>query len=102
GAVLLSPAASSAPAANPKLFAQVGKPMPNNDDFYIALSTTQGGPALSTIPAGTYDTQVDDYSTIHNFDLKNPGGTTIKSTMIGSEEHTTWTNLNLTAGSYSY
>jgi hypothetical protein len=105
GAVLLSPAASGAPAANPKLFACVGS-MDNADAFLIHLSATADTScmtsSITSIPAGTYDIQVDDYASLHNFHLTDPNGGTVNMTTVDGVEHTTWTNVKLSAGTYGY
>lgn len=51
-----------------KLVANVGQ----NDAFIISLRTASGG-SVDDLPAGTYEIEVNDHSTIHNFNLNGPG-----------------------------
>src|SRR5215210_324146 len=59
--------ALGAPAADAKLFATVGP------GASISL-VTAGGAAVTHLDPGTYDIEIDDRSTAHNFHLFGPGG----------------------------
>jgi plastocyanin len=67
GAVFASP--NAALAQTNRLVADVGQ----NDAFIITLRTASGG-SVDNIPAGTYEVEVHDHSTMHNFRLSGPGG----------------------------
>jgi plastocyanin len=67
-AVFASPNAALAQTPN-RLVAEVGL----NDAFVISLRTASGG-SVDNIPAGTYEIEVRDHSTMHNFHLTGPGG----------------------------
>lgn len=60
-----SPAAAF---AQTKLIANVGL----NDAFVISL-TTESGATVRDVPAGSYEIEVRDHSTMHNFRLSGPG-----------------------------
>jgi plastocyanin len=60
-----SPAAAF---AQTKLIANVGL----NDAFTISLTTESGG-SVRDIPAGAYEIEVRDHSSMHNFRLSGPG-----------------------------
>jgi hypothetical protein len=99
-AALLVIAASgpNAAAANPKLFAEVGTQA--NPETPSITFKDAGGNAVTSIPAGTYDVQVDDWATTHNFDL-TMGTTVIFKTSIEMAEHTTKT-VTFSAGNYHF
>lgn len=94
-------AALGAPAhatGNPKLFAEVGTQADANA-FSISFKDSEGHP-VSRLAAGSYDIQIDDWASIHNFDLKQ-GANTVFSTSIDGTQHTTST-FALGSGSYSF
>src|SRR5581483_8386062 len=80
---------------NPKLFATVGL------GYTITLKDAGGGDVTS-IPAGTYDIEVTDSSSLHDFDLKQPDGTTLDATDIGGTGTVTWTDVVLAPGTWTY
>jgi plastocyanin len=94
GAVLASPTAAFGQAPN-RLVAEVGL----NDAFIISLRTASGG-SVDNIPAGTYEIEVRDHSTMHNFHLTGPGGVnqTTTEAFVGT---VTWT-VNLQDGRYTF
>lgn len=94
GAVLASPTAAFGQAPN-RLVAEVGL----NDAFVITLRTASGG-SVDNIPAGAYEIEVRDHSTMHNFRLSGPGGVNQATTeaFVGT---VTWT-VNLQDGRYTF
>lgn len=82
-------------AANPELFATVGP------GYTITLKDS-GGNDVTSVPAGTYDIEVTDSSSLHNFDLKQPDGTTVHATDVAGTGTVTWTNVDLSPGTWSY
>jgi plastocyanin len=66
GAVFASPTAAF--AQTQRLVANVGQ----GDAFIISLRTASGG-SVDNIPAGTYEIEVNDHSSMHNFHLTGPG-----------------------------
>jgi plastocyanin len=94
GAVLASPTAAFGQAPS-RLVAEVGL----NDAFIISLRTASGG-SVDNIPAGTYEIEVRDHSTMHNFHLTGPGGLnqTTTEAFVGT---VTWT-VNLQDGRYTF
>ena len=93
-AVLVSPTAAFGQAPN-RLIAEVGL----NDAFVITLRTASGG-SVDNIPAGAYEIEVRDHSTMHNFRLSGPGGVNQATTeaFVGT---VTWT-VNLQDGRYTF
>jgi plastocyanin len=83
GVLLVSPGAAPAQPAN-TLIATVGV----NDAFTISLTTSTGAPVTDT-PAGTYEIQVRDASSVHNFHLQGPGVN--QATDVGFVGNATWT-----------
>jgi plastocyanin len=67
----VSPAAAF---AQTKLIAEVGL----NDAFQISLRT-EGGAAVTDLPAGAYDIEIRDHSDLHNFHLRGPGGVDVST-----------------------
>jgi plastocyanin len=94
GAVLVSPTSAFGQAPN-RLIAEVGL----NDAFVITLRTASGG-SVDNIPAGAYEIEVRDHSTMHNFRLSGPGGVNQATTeaFVGT---VTWT-VNLQDGRYTF
>jgi plastocyanin len=81
--------------AQTKLIANVGQ----NDAFTISLRTASGG-SVDNIPAGTYEIEVNDHSSMHNFHLSGPGGVNMLTTeaFVGK---VTWT-VTLVDGRYTF
>lgn len=78
-----------------RLIAEVGL----NDAFVISLRTASGG-SVDNIPAGAYEIEVRDHSTMHNFHLSGPGGVNQATTeaFVGT---VTWT-VTLQDGRYTF
>src|ERR687897_3051111 len=78
-----------------RLIAEVGL----NDAFVISLRTASGG-SVDNIPAGAYEIEVRDHSTMHNFRLSGPGGVNQATTeaFVGT---VTWT-VTLQDGRYTF
>ena len=68
-----------------------------NDGTNITL--TMNGTRVTHLTAGTYEIQVHDNSTFHNFHLNGPG--VDQSTEIDYEGHATWT-VTFTDGVYKF
>jgi plastocyanin len=86
-----SPAAG---LAQTRLIANVGQ----NDTFTISLRTASGG-SVDSIPAGTYEIEVNDHSGMHNFHLSGPGvDRRTTEAFVGRE---TWT-VTLQDGRYTF
>ena len=66
--------------------------------FDISL-TTQNGEAVTTLAPGTYELELEDLSSAHNFHLTGPGVDV--STGVG-EEGTQNTSITVATGSYSF
>jgi hypothetical protein len=79
------------------LEATVGSPSALNA-YAISLRDSTGAPVTHLDP-GTYTVIVQDYATLHNFDLTGPGVS--KATDIDGTGDTTWT-INVTNGTYRY
>jgi hypothetical protein len=62
--------------------------------------TNENGALVTTLPPGSYDIDVTDSTTEHNFHLTGPGGIE-ESTTIGGQESVTW-QLTLAVGDYHY
>ena len=67
--------------------------------FVISL-TTDTGEALGTLAPGSYELEVEDLASIHNFHLTGPGGVEVE-TSVG-EEGTESFQLELEAGTYTF
>lgn len=96
GAVLLArPAGAQTQAVDGTITGQVGDSGSGANDFVISLST-------SSLPAaGTYEFDITDYATIHNFDLLAPGGASVDKTSIAGTGTATWT-VALSPGVYTF
>jgi plastocyanin len=80
--------------AQTKLIANVGL----NDAFTISLRTATGG-SVDNIPAGAYEIEVHDHSSMHNFHLTGPGvNMSTTEGFVGTE---TWT-VTLQDGRYTF
>jgi plastocyanin len=66
----------------------------NGNAFSISLSS-------STVPAGTYEFNITDYATLHNFDLLGPNNASIDKTTIAGTGSVVWT-VTLSPGVYTY
>jgi plastocyanin len=72
-----------------------------------SVGTSGNGNALSislsasTVPAGTYEFDITDYATIHNFDLLGPDNVSIHMTTIAGTGSVVWT-VTLSPGIYTY
>ena len=67
--------------------------------FEISL-TTETRQAVGTLPPGSYELQVDDKSSAHNFHLTGPGGVDV-STSVG-DSGTESFQLDLEPGTYTF
>jgi plastocyanin len=67
--------------------------------FTITLTTADGAP-VETLSAGSYELQVEDMSSAHNFHLTGPGGVDV-STDVG-ETGTQSFNVDVTSGTYEF
>ena len=95
-ALLALPGAGKA-VGEPVLIATVSDPL---DSSAITI-TDSNGATLSQISPGTYDVEVRDNSSVHNFRLTGTGVS--RSTTIGFEGTVMWQDLSFQAGStYSY
>ena len=86
-----------APAAEPA--AQAEKLIGTVGPGSIITLTRQDGSPVANLAPGTYDIEVSDLSTIHNFHLTGPG--VDRATKVEVEETVTWT-LDLAAGSFHF
>jgi plastocyanin len=66
--------------------------------FDISLSTADGSPA-STVDPGSYELEVEDLSSAHNFHLAGPG---VDVSTEVAEEGTQTFSVELTTGTYSF
>jgi plastocyanin len=96
-ALVISPGAKAHSLLAGTLTGKVGLATSHND-FTITLSA-------STVAPGTYQFNITDYATIHNFDLCKgtscTGSNTIHKTSIGGTGSVSWT-VTLAAGTYTY
>jgi plastocyanin len=67
--------------------------------FEISLADEDGGP-VTALAAGTYDLEVEDLSTAHNFHLTGPGDVDV-ATEVGEEGAETFT-VELVPGTYTF
>ncbi len=81
----------TAPAADGTLAASVGPG--------FSISLTQNGSPVTSLAPGTYDINVSDTATVHNFHLSGPG--VDMATSVANTESTTWT-VTFSAGNYHY
>ena len=91
---LAASALAGSQATHPKLLGVVGK----NDAFKITL--TQNSKAVKKLKSGTYTVVIQDDSTIHNYVLDSPNGTSQELTSVGFTGTKTFT-LKLTKGKYT-
>src|SRR5439155_13944524 len=89
---------TTAASTNPILHATVGS---SSDGSAFEISVRDGNGDPVTAPAaGTYDVQVDDWATIHNFHLSGPG--VDMRTGVSAVEHPTWTVTFQAGSSYHF
>jgi plastocyanin len=81
-------------ASHPMLVGVVGK----NDAYKIMLSSASGQP-VKTLAAGTYTVVIHDDSSLHNYELDGPHGTSWTFTSVPFKGTKTFT-LKLAAGAY--
>ena len=89
--------ASEPAAASTVLMATTGT-QSDPGAFEIALTDADGEPVTS-VPAGDYTIEVQDYSKIHNFHLTGDG--VDESTTVAGTGATTW-QVSLSKGGYEY
>jgi plastocyanin len=66
--------------------------------FDISL-TTEDGEAVTTLAPGSYELEIEDLSSAHNFHLSGPG---VDISTDVAEEGTQNVSLSVTTGSYSF
>lgn len=66
--------------------------------FDISL-TTEDGEAVTTLAPGTYELEIEDLASAHNFHLSGPG---VDISTDVAEEGTQNVSLSVTTGSYSF
>jgi plastocyanin len=93
GFLVTSPLAGARTAADGTLTGSVGTSSSGNA-FSISLSE-------STVPAGTYEFDITDYATIHNFDLLDPNNVSVDKTTIAGTGSVVWV-VTLSPGVYTY
>jgi plastocyanin len=91
-ALLAAAGGGATPAENPKLHASVGP------GFAISL-TNDAGARVTRLDPGTYDIEVEDEGTEHNFHLRGPG--VDERTGIEETGKKLWT-VTFAAGTYSF
>src|SRR5262245_37097222 len=91
--LVTSPGAGAGPAVDGTLTGSVGTSGDGNA-FAISLSA-------STVPAGTYEFDITDYATIHNFDLLDPNSISVDKTTIAGTGSVAWI-VTLSPGVYTY
>ena len=96
-ALALPGAVGAAGRVTQPLEATVGSPSALNA-YTISLKDSTGAPVTHLDP-GTYTVIVQDYATLHNFDLTGPG--VAQATDVEGTGGTTWT-INVTDGTYRY
>jgi plastocyanin len=94
-ASLLVPGTSR--GANPVLNGTVGGGGDGN--AFIITLTDANGQRITHLDTGTYDVNVDDMATIHNFHLSGPG--VDQKTDVDTTGKVTWT-VTFTDGTYTY
>ncbi len=67
--------------------------------FTISLSTEAGDP-VDTLPAGSYELEIEDLGTSHNFHLSGPGGVDVSTDVAGTG--TTNETVDLQSGTYTF
>jgi hypothetical protein len=80
-------------AASPILIATV-------DDSATITLTDADGHAVTSLPAGTYDIQVHDTTTLHDFHLSGPG--VDEATTVLGTANTVWSGVTFSPGSYHF
>jgi plastocyanin len=99
-AVLLLAVACGSPAAEENNSSQApvaGKPIlrgtvgseQSPDAFEISLVDENGDP-VTQLPAGEYNVEVHDWSSVHNFDLNGGNGAVEEKTGVTEKGETTW------------
>jgi plastocyanin len=68
-------------------------------DAFVITLTDGSGNEVTTLPAGEYEIQVNDLSTIHNFHLTGPG--VEETTAVPETGEVTWT-VTLEPGEYTF
>lgn len=66
----------------------------------FTITLTMDGAPVESLPAGTYEFQIEDLSDAHNFHLTGAGGVD-ETTDVGEIGSATWV-LTLEAGDYTY
>jgi len=67
---------------------------------FVISVTTATGEALGTLAPGSYELEVEDLASIHNFHLTGPSGVDV-STSVGEEGMESF-QLELEAGTYNF
>jgi plastocyanin len=67
--------------------------------FTISVTTADGDP-VETLSAGSYDLEIEDLSSTHNFHLTGPGGVDITTDV--AETGTQSFSLDVAAGTYDF
>jgi Copper binding proteins, plastocyanin/azurin family len=67
--------------------------------FEISLST-EDGTAVTSLPAGSYELEIEDLSTAHNFHLTGPGDVDVRSEV--GDEGTENVQVELVPGEYTF
>jgi plastocyanin len=67
--------------------------------FTITLTTADGAP-VETLSAGSYELEVEDLSSAHNFHLTGPGGVDVATDV--AESGTQSFTVDVTAGTYDF
>jgi plastocyanin len=93
GFLVTSPLAGARIAVDGTLTGSVGTSSSGNA-FSISLSE-------STVPAGTYEFDITDYATIHNFDLLDPDNVSVDKTTVAGTGSVVWM-VTLSPGVYTY
>jgi plastocyanin len=92
--IVAHPANAQTQAVDGTLTGSVGTAGSHNS-YVISLS------ADSVPAAGTYEFDITDYASIHNFDLRSPSGAVVDKTSIAGTGTTTWT-VALTPGVWTF
>ena len=91
------PSESAAAGGENVLTGTVGEE--GDPDAFVITLTDASGQEVTTLPAGEYEIQVDDPSTIHNFHLTGAG--VDETTTVPEVTETTWT-VTLHEGDYTF
>ena len=70
------------------------------DAFEITLVDEDGNP-VTELPAGEYNVEVTDWSSVHNFHLDGGDGAVQEKTGVGEKGETTWV-VTFEPGNYRY